>query len=88
MKHTSCHGLRDRLEEYLDDELPSAMRAAVEAHLQHCPACHAMVEHERQVLLGIRRSLRATTVPSWLEARVSAAIAFTANVEREEALRK
>lgn len=87
MKQTSCYGLREHLQEYLDGELPPAILVAVEAHLVQCPRCQALVEHERTVLRGIRQSLRTTTVPSWLEARVSAAIAFTANVEREEANR-
>jgi anti-sigma factor (TIGR02949 family) len=87
MKQFSCFGLRERLEEYLDGELPSALRAAVEAHLSQCAACRTLAVHEQSVLHGIRDSLRATPAPSWLEARVSAAIAFTANVAREEAAR-
>lgn len=87
MKQTSCFGLRERLEEYLDGELPPAMVAAVEAHLAACEKCRALVQRERALLQRIRTSLQSTSVPSWLEARVSAAIAFTATVEREEARR-
>lgn len=87
MMQTSCFGLRERLDEYLDDELPPVARAAVELHLAGCGRCQALVAHERALLQNIRASLQVTAVPSWLEARVAAAIAFTANVEREQAAR-
>lgn len=60
------------------------MAAAVEAHLVACAKCQALVAREQAMLRGIRQSLQSTAVPSWLEARVSAAIAFTANIEREQ----
>jgi anti-sigma factor (TIGR02949 family) len=88
MKQTSCYGLREHLEEYLDGELPPAMAAAVEAHLASCPKCQALVAREQALLRGIRQSLQSTVIPSWLEARVSAAIAFTARIEREQAARR
>ena len=41
--HTSdskqCLDLADRLSEYLDDELPADLRAAVREHIDHCSAC-------------------------------------------------
>jgi len=49
----------DRLSEYLDDELPSAERLALEAHLRGCPACQALLEELRAVKVhagGLARS--------------------------------
>jgi anti-sigma factor RsiW len=39
----------DRLSEYLDDELPPAERAALEAHLRHCVACGAVVADLKRI---------------------------------------
>jgi anti-sigma factor RsiW len=40
----------DRLSEYLDDELPAAERAAVEAHLTSCRDCSVTLEELREVV--------------------------------------
>jgi hypothetical protein len=40
----------DRLSEYLDDELPPAERAALEAHLRHCVACGAVLADLKRVV--------------------------------------
>jgi anti-sigma factor RsiW len=40
----------NRLSEYLDDELDSAERAALEAHLKTCGACYATLSELRQVV--------------------------------------
>ncbi|HZE93586.1 MAG TPA: zf-HC2 domain-containing protein [Gemmatimonadales bacterium] len=40
----------NRLSEYLDDELDSAERAALEAHLKTCGACYATLTELRQVV--------------------------------------
>ena len=71
----TCFTLRALVHEYLDGELPPAQRADFEEHLAHCEACREDVAAERVILMGIRDSLRATSVPHWLAARVSAAIA-------------
>lgn len=39
----------DRLSEYLDGELPEALRAEVEAHLMHCARCGAVLADLRRV---------------------------------------
>ena len=41
----------DRLSEYLDDELPPAERAELEAHLRHCVACGAVLADLRRIVL-------------------------------------
>ena len=40
----------DRLSEYLDGDLPTAERAALEAHLAECPACRATTAELRRVV--------------------------------------
>jgi hypothetical protein len=40
----------DRLSEYLDDELPPAERAALEAHLRHCIACGAVLADLKRIV--------------------------------------
>lgn len=40
----------DRLSEYLDDELPPAERAAVEAHLRHCVACGVVLADLKRIV--------------------------------------
>jgi hypothetical protein len=40
----------DRLSEYLDDELPPAERAALEAHLRHCVACGAVLADLKRIV--------------------------------------
>jgi hypothetical protein len=44
----------DRLSEYLDDELTEAERAALEAHLQSCPACSITLADLRRVVRRAR----------------------------------
>jgi Putative zinc-finger len=40
----------DRLSEYLDDELPPADRAALEAHVRHCVACGAVLADLKRII--------------------------------------
>jgi anti-sigma factor RsiW len=44
----------DRLSEYLDDELPPEERTAVEAHLQHCVACGAVLADLKRIVVRAR----------------------------------
>jgi anti-sigma factor RsiW len=44
----------DKLSEYLDDELPAEERRAVDAHLQACAACAAVLEDLRRVVARAR----------------------------------
>lgn len=48
----------DRLSDYIDDELPPAERAALEAHLTSCRECTGMLEELREVVE------RARTLPA------------------------
>jgi anti-sigma factor (TIGR02949 family) len=78
----TCHELRGRLDDFLDGELSAGDTARLVRHLAGCPECRALVDHERAVLEGIRHALQSGDVPHWLEARISAAVAFTANTAR------
>lgn len=73
----TCAALRDRLDDFLDGELTPAEDARMECLLHNCPSCHAIVAHERAVLAHVRRAVRSHEVPSWLHARISAALAFS-----------
>src|SRR5918995_610960 len=56
----------DRLSEYLDDELAEGERIAVEAHLQSCDECSAVLADLRQVVARARvLESRAPTVDLW-----------------------
>lgn len=60
----------NRLSEYLDDELDSAERSALEAHLKTCGACYATLSDLRQVVA--RAKSLADTEPAsdlWPEIR-------------------
>jgi hypothetical protein len=48
----------DRLSDYIDDELPPAERAALEAHLPSCAECAVMLDELREVVE------RARTLPA------------------------
>ena len=41
----------DRLSDYLDDELPPAERAELEAHLRRCVACGAVLADLRRIVV-------------------------------------
>lgn len=51
--------IQDQLSDYIDDELPSSDRAAVEAHVADCPEC-ARVLAELQEIVATASSLRPT----------------------------
>jgi anti-sigma factor RsiW len=56
----------DRLSEYLDNELTEGERIAVEAHLQSCDECSAVLADLRQVVARARvPENRAPTVDLW-----------------------
>lgn len=83
----------NRLSEYLDDELDSAERAALEAHLKTCGACYATLSELRQVVaraksledtppakdlwLGIRAGMRQGSEPRRQAPAASRRVSFS-----------
>src|ERR1044072_6910439 len=66
---------------YLDDELAAEERYELEAHLNECASCRAMLEQERADRSMIRRALPAPAAPDMLKARIGRALD---NQDREE----
>ena len=54
-----CWDARSRVSDYLDDELPSGARRALERHLASCPTCPALYAG----LVGVRTALGALRDP-------------------------
>jgi predicted anti-sigma-YlaC factor YlaD len=46
----TCHELDERLDEWVDGELPAAAATEVEAHLASCPLCRGREQRLRQLL--------------------------------------
>jgi anti-sigma factor RsiW len=66
----------DRLSEYLDDELPPAERAALEAHLRHCVACGAVLADLKRIVgraRGLEDRLPGRELWPGIAARIGAA---------------
>jgi anti-sigma factor RsiW len=58
MTELSCREIADFLLAYLDDELPSAPRAAFEAHLGECDACVRYLRDYQATVRLSRAALR------------------------------
>jgi len=52
LEHCGCEEIRDRLSEYIDEELGALDRARVVLHLAACPRCHATA-------VGLARTVQA-----------------------------
>jgi ABC-type cobalamin transport system ATPase subunit len=59
----------------VDAELPPWEALTLLAHVERCTACRDLVAREVALRDAIRRALRDVTMPPWLLARVSAALA-------------
>jgi anti-sigma factor RsiW len=55
MSDTTCEIIRDRIDDFVDDELGSVDRNAVQHHCTHCAACAG----ELALALRVRKGLRA-----------------------------
>jgi anti-sigma factor RsiW len=65
-----CSHMRAQMIFYLDDELQTNERAALEAHISHCAACRARFDQERQFLETTRGARPLHTATPALRARV------------------
>jgi anti-sigma factor RsiW len=50
----ACRQVVELVTDYLEGDLPEALRAAVERHLAECPPCVAYVEQMRTTALSLR----------------------------------
>jgi prepilin-type N-terminal cleavage/methylation domain-containing protein len=74
---TACTAWEERLSAYLDDELGSVERLAVEKHLAECPTCRAALEMARCDAQDVAAALGATRAGDGFADRVMAQIAVT-----------
>jgi anti-sigma factor RsiW len=64
-----CDGVVELLGEYVDDQLPADVRAAVEQHMHHCAPCMAFIRQYRFAPQAVREHL-LQKVPVDLENRL------------------
>ena len=67
----NCNWVQERLEPYMDTELPDDERSALEAHLRICTSCSAELETARKVQETLR-ILPAQAAPEQITAKVYA----------------
>lgn len=71
----TCEETFARLDDYLDRELSSAEREAVERHLETCDICTAEYRFEGSLLHELERKVRSLRPPSGLRTRLAARLA-------------
>jgi len=59
----SCQGVLDRLSDYLDGELSTSARAAVEEHVKGCDGCARFGGEFRSTVRALRDHLLRTPAP-------------------------
>ncbi|MGE0441278.1 MAG: zf-HC2 domain-containing protein [Gemmatimonadales bacterium] len=80
--YLSCEEALQRLPAFLDREHDPADDALIRAHLDHCETCVRKYRFERSLLDGVRRALRATSLPPGLAARISSMLAARSGSSR------
>ena len=70
----ACRKVRGHLDSYLSRELPAQTRREVERHLEGCPPCAAELETRARIRAQLQAAVRATPVPTGLEAKVRRAV--------------
>ncbi|MEZ5317072.1 MAG: anti-sigma factor [Vicinamibacterales bacterium] len=63
MMFEDCRGIRPKLGEFIDDELPGAEMLRVTEHLDHCPSCRLEVESLRDLGDTLRTAAFAQEAP-------------------------
>ena len=69
-----CREARDRLQEYLKEELTPARAKEVAAHLERCRHCFSQARFEESFLLMLRIKSQRTCCPNALKERILAAL--------------
>lgn len=69
-----CREVRDRLQPFLDGELPAGELRSVNSHLEGCPDCRAVFGGEGGWQRGLRAELRSVRSPRDVWSRIAQAI--------------
>jgi anti-sigma factor (TIGR02949 family) len=69
-----CREARDRLQDYLKEELTPDRATEVGAHLERCRHCFSQARFEEGVLLFLRIKSQRTCCPNALKERILAAL--------------
>jgi mycothiol system anti-sigma-R factor len=77
-----CDAILERSYEYLDGELSADAGVLIREHLGQCPACRAVVQHDRAFLACLERRALIEPAPPELRERIADAI------EHEDASRR
>jgi anti-sigma factor (TIGR02949 family) len=72
--NTSCESVRGYLDSFLSRELPQETMGDVQRHLDGCPACTAELEVRTRIRAQLQTAVRATPVPTALDAKVRRAV--------------
>jgi anti-sigma factor RsiW len=78
-----CFEVLERLSDYLDDELPPAERARVDAHLAGCDWCERFGGAMGRTVGALRSGLAPTPFDAERAARLAAALADAAAEPRD-----
>ena len=77
----TCEETRQQLSQFIDDALPSAVRASVDEHLDRCPVCRSHVAEFRSIGRNLRQLSRPVPPPDLVSA-INAALAIEAAARR------
>ena len=69
-----CREAKDRLQDYLKQELTPALALEVRAHLERCRSCFRHSRFEERFLLMLEEHARKGTCPGEVRARILEAI--------------
>lgn len=70
----TCREALQRLDDYIDRELPPQEMQRVQRHLRLCHACAKKFAFEAEIVEGVRAKLQRIHAPADLMAKVSAAL--------------
>lgn len=83
---TPCSEVLDRIYDYLDGEIDSAVRAKVQQHLDECSPCLQEFGLEEAIKALVRRSCGHDDIPDGLRAKVLAKIDLIREQVQDETL--
>jgi anti-sigma factor (TIGR02949 family) len=75
MRRSLCDDVRDRLDDYLDQEMTPHETRRVREHLEACPCCATLCHGAYRELAGIRARIRRVAVPGDLMRKITGRLA-------------